>query len=367
MESLIQVAVPFGVAAAVSAVCVPIVSRIAISLGIVDRPNERKVNRREGIPLLGGLAVAAGCGAGLLCAAFLLEGSDLAEFQRLAGFALGGLILLVVGVFDDRFAWGAVTKLAFQVGAAIIAIDYGFKISYVSAAPFTNTYIDLPEYFVWPITILWVVGVTNAINLLDGLDGLATGLGAIMATTLAVLCYQADQGLGVVLGAALVGALLGFLPFNFSPARIFLGDAGALFIGFSLSVLALAGYRKAALLTFVVPVMVLAVPILDTLLSILRRVRSGKSILSPDRNHMHHRLLQKEGSHAGAVLQLYFMTACFSLIAVRFGELSGAVAFAILGAVVVLTVRLLINLGIFSDDADETNSARPGVVGGDEG
>jgi UDP-GlcNAc:undecaprenyl-phosphate GlcNAc-1-phosphate transferase len=183
-----------------------------------------------------------------------------------------------------------------------------------------------------------------------------------MATTLAVLCFQAGQGLGVILGAALVGALLGFLPFNFSPARIFLGDAGSLFIGFALSLLALDGYRKAALLTFLVPMMVLAVPIMDTLLSILRRVRSGKPVFSADRNHMHHRLLQREGSHSGAVLQLYFMTACFSLIAVRFSELSGVVAIAILIAVVVLTLRLLVNLGIFAAESEEVDSTEAGGV-----
>jgi UDP-GlcNAc:undecaprenyl-phosphate GlcNAc-1-phosphate transferase len=162
---------------------------------------------------------------------------------------------------------------------------------------------------------------------------------------------------GVVIGVAMLGALLGYLPFNFPPARIFLGDTGALFIGFSLAVLSIQGYRKAALLTFVVPLLALAVPLLDTFLSVVRRVRMGKGIFSADKLHMHHRLLQKEGTQRRAVLWLYFQTACFSVIALSFAQLEGYSAFVFLVAVVVLTVRLLRNLGLFSIETDELEPA----------
>ena len=150
------------------------------------------------------------------------------------------------------------------------------------------------------------------------------------------------------MGLALFGALLGYLPYNFPPARIFLGDTGSLVIGFGLAVLALQGYRKAALLAFLVPLLALAIPLLDTALSIVRRVRSGRGVFSADRLHIHHRLLHREGSHRGAVLLLYFLTACFCMIAVSFSQIDGWIAFLYLAAVVAVTIRLLRNLDAFS-------------------
>ena len=202
------------------------------------------------------------------------------------------------------------------------------------------------------LSILWIVAVTNAINLMDGLDGLATGLGTIIAITLTWICYEAGQPLGVLLGVVLVGAQLGFLPFNFPPGRIFLGDAGAYFIGYMIAVLALEGYRKTALLTFIVPMMALAVPLLDTLLSVFRRLRDRQRVMSADRSHMHHHMLRMAGgSQRSAVLSLYFLTSCFCIIAVAFQSLSGFYAIALLVAVVGLTLRLLRNLGLlFSPD-----------------
>jgi UDP-GlcNAc:undecaprenyl-phosphate GlcNAc-1-phosphate transferase len=197
------------------------------------------------------------------------------------------------------------------------------------------------------VTTLWIVGVTNALNLIDGLDGLAAGVGAIVGGTLTLICWQIGQPLGVLMGVALVGALLGFLPFNFSPARIFLGDTGALFIGYMLSLLAIEGYAKASLLTFVVPLLALAVPIMDTLLSILRRLRRHTKVFSADRLHMHHRLLESEGSQRSAVLSLYFLTACFCVIALSFTRLEGVAAILFLAMVLALTYRLLRNLGLF--------------------
>jgi UDP-GlcNAc:undecaprenyl-phosphate GlcNAc-1-phosphate transferase len=152
----------------------------------------------------------------------------------------------------------------------------------------------------------------------------------------------------VCIGAALVGALLGFLPFNFSPARIFLGDTGSLFIGYALALLSLEGYRRVTVLTFVVPLLALAVPLLDTGLSIVRRLHLRAPIFTADRLHMHHRLLESQGSPRAAVLQFYFLTGCFCLIALSFTRLAGYTAALFLGAVVVLTLRLLWNLGALS-------------------
>jgi UDP-GlcNAc:undecaprenyl-phosphate GlcNAc-1-phosphate transferase len=202
------------------------------------------------------------------------------------------------------------------------------------------------------MTLLWIVGITNALNLLDGLDGLAAGVGAIIAATLAAIAWQGGQTFAVFAGVALAGALLGFLPYNFAPARIFLGDTGALFVGFTLSLLALECYRRVSLITLIVPMLALAVPILDTGMSILRRLLQRRHIFTPDRQHMHHRLLAAEGSPKAAVIQFYLLTAAFCLIAVSFTRLQGITAAVFLLTVLLLTVRLLHNLGVLGRGDD---------------
>ena len=348
----------FGSAALVTALLTPLAGKLAILLRIVDRPSDRKVNDKEGIPLLGGLAVVVGCALGLAAFVVFAEASQV-EIVRadLAAFMAAGMLLVLVGAWDDRFDLGAWQKIPFQLLASVIAINAGFEIDYFTN-PFTLVIHELPNWVSWPITLGWIMVVTNAMNLIDGLDGLTTGIGAIIAGTLAIICFQADQLTGLLIGAVMLGSLLGFLPFNFPPARIFLGDAGALFIGFGLAVISIQGYRKAALLTFIVPLLALAVPLLDTALSVLRRFRAGKGIFSADKMHMHHLLLAREGTHRRAVLWLYFQTLCFSVIALSFSELKGYSAYLFLGAVIVLTIRLLRNLDVFA--LESTNSAEAG-------
>jgi UDP-GlcNAc:undecaprenyl-phosphate GlcNAc-1-phosphate transferase len=342
------------IAAVLSASVTPVVIRFALRIGAVDRPNERKVSKRASMPLLGGLAVAVGCIAGL---SVVLSLVDTAEMRTgLSGFLAGGAVIVAVGVWDDRFDMRAVVKLGFQVIAAAIAIQAGFRFDLFSN-PLTRETLAVPFWIMWPVSLVWIVGVTNAMNLIDGLDGLSAGVGAIIAGTLTVICWQAGQWTGVVIGLALFGALAGYLPFNFPPARIFLGDTGSMLIGFALSLIALQGYRKSALLAFLVPLIALAIPLLDTLLSILRRLRSGRGVFSPDRLHMHHRLLHREGSHRGAVLMLYFLTACFCMIALSFARIEGWLAYLYLVAVVAVTIRLLRNLDAFSLDVGSSGDA----------
>jgi UDP-GlcNAc:undecaprenyl-phosphate GlcNAc-1-phosphate transferase len=348
--SWIAIVISFGAACAVSALATPIVSRLARALEVIDRPNERKVNRRANIPLLGGLAVAFGCFVGLATGVNLAPGLE--ARGHVEGLLLGGVVLLGVGAFDDKKALSARPKFLVQLVAATIAVAYGFQIDHVTE-PFTQTKIGFPQWLSWCLTVLWIVGVTNAINLIDGLDGLATGVSAIIGLTLTLVCWQVSQPVGVLMGAALVGGLLGFLPYNFSPAKIFLGDTGALFIGYALALLALEGYAQAELLTFVVPILALAVPIMDTLLSILRRLRRRVGVFSPDRQHIHHRLLEAEGSHRSAVLSIYFLTACFCVIALSFTKLQGFAALLFLLAVLGLTWRLVRNLGLVDAAAQE--------------
>ena len=358
MEPL-DIAIPIASAFTVAAAATPYVGRFALAIGAIDRPSDRGVNQRPNMPLCGGLAVAAGFAVSLILALALSEhGSD----SRLRGLLLGGAVVLVTGVCDDRFGLNAWQKLIGQLIAAGIAIAHGFQFPYFTN-PFTEGLVDLPESVTWGITVLWIVGITNALNLLDGLDGLAAGVGAIIAATLAAISFQSDQPFVVIAGVALTAALLGFLPHNFAPARIFLGDTGALFVGFTLSVLALACYRRVSMFTMIVPMLALAVPILDTVMSILRRIVQRKPIFTADRQHMHHRLLAAEGSPRAAVIQFYMLTAAFCLIAVSFTRLQGITAAVFLIGVLGLTVRLLWNLGVIGriDEATPSGGAEKGA------
>ena len=352
--TVVSLLAPFLIAAAVSALATPLVARFARTIEAVDKPDERKVNRRDGIPLLGGAAVALGFYVGL-AVAILLSGEGGIFRNHIEGLLLGGLLLVALGVVDDRWPLDARPKLVIQVLAASFAIAYGFRIDHVTDPIWTQHWL-LPLPVMWAATLLWIVGITNSMNLLDGLDGLATGVGLIITATLTWICFQSDQPVGAAIGLSFMGALVGFLPFNFSPARIFLGDTGALLIGFTLALLALEGYRKLAVLTFVVPLLALAVPLMDTVLSIYRRLRRNQPIMSPDRLHMHHRLLEFQGSHRSAVLSIYFLTACFCIIAVSFTNLEGSAALIFLVLVLVLTLRLLRNLGFFDVEDPDTAS-----------
>jgi UDP-GlcNAc:undecaprenyl-phosphate GlcNAc-1-phosphate transferase len=358
MEPL-DIAIPVASAFSLAVVATPFVGRFARAIGAVDRPSERGVNQRPDMPLCGGLAVAAAFAVGLVTALALVEhGPD----PRLRGLLLGGLIVLATGLYDDRFGMNAWQKLVAQLVAAAVAIAHGFQFPYFTN-PFTEGLVDLPEWVVWGITVLWIVGITNALNLLDGLDGLAAGVSAIIAATLAAISFQSDQPFVLFAGVALAAALLGFLPHNFAPARIFLGDTGALFVGFTLSVLALACYRRVSMITLIVPMLALAVPILDTAMSILRRLVQHKPIFKADRQHMHHRLLAAEGSPRAAVIQFYMLTAAFCLIAVSFTRLQGLTAAIFLVTVLLLTVRLLWNLGVISrvDETAPSSGAEKGA------
>jgi UDP-GlcNAc:undecaprenyl-phosphate GlcNAc-1-phosphate transferase len=360
--SPLAIVIPALVALGVAYAATPVVSRVAQALEVIDRPNERKVNQRQNIPLLGGIAVALGFFVGVAVAvAFFTEGDPYRG--HLEGLFLGALLILTMGAFDDRFTLGPKTKLAVQIVAAAIAVSYGFQIRHVTD-PVTWTAWMMPAWLMAFVSILWIVGVTNAMNLIDGLDGLCTGVAAIIGVTLTIICWQAGETLGVVVGATFVGALLGFLPHNFLPARIFLGDTGALFIGFVLSLIAIEGYRQGSVLTFVVPILALAVPIMDVSLSVLRRLRKHSAVMQADRAHMHHRLLESEGSQRSAVLALYFLTACFCVIALSFTRLQGYAAIGFLLAVLILTFRLLRNLGFFHEPA--VSAAEPPASPGGE-
>jgi UDP-GlcNAc:undecaprenyl-phosphate/decaprenyl-phosphate GlcNAc-1-phosphate transferase len=339
--------IAFAAALVTAALATPLASRLSFALGAIDRPNERKVSARANIPRWGGLAVALGAFVGVAVA--LLIGPADRELQSdLEALLVGSLLVLGIGAMDDRWALAAWPKLVVEIAAAGAAFAVGFRIEHVTD-PITGTIWYFDPWLSWLLTTGWIVVVTNSFNLIDGLDGLCTGVSAIIGTALTLLAWQGGHVPGLMIGVPLVGAMLGFLPFNFPPARIFVGDTGALFIGYCLSLLALESYQRVTVVTFLVPLLALAVPLLDTSLSVLRRLRRRANVMVADREHIHHRLLKDyDGSHRPAVLSLYFLTACFCLIAISFTRLHGYAVIVFTAVVLLLTYRILRNLGLLA-------------------
>lgn len=294
----------FGGAFFVSLFTTPLASRIAFRVGAIDKPNKRKVHDRI-MPRLGGLAVFAGFVA---AASFLLD-----QGPQVAGLLLGGTIIFLLGVADDIRGISPKTKLVGQVVAALVVVSSGIQVQFINN-PF-NGYFYLGVLGI-PFTIFWIVAVTNAVNLIDGLDGLASGVSIIALITFAVISYQMDQLTVALLSISLAGALFGFLRYNFFPAKIFLGDSGSMFIGFMVAVLATFGLLKGVtLVAFIIPILVLGVPIFDTCFAIFRRYCEHQPIFQADKKHIHHRLLGCGLSHKQTVLVIYGISVFFSVSA----------------------------------------------------
>ena len=314
----------------------PLVKRLAFRLGAVDAPNYRKVHARI-MPRLGGLAIFGAFMIGIL----LLKLVTNFESDYLYAILIAATIIVATGIVDDMREISAKAKLLGQVIAACIVV-------FVGGIQIDN--INLPFggelEFGWlgiPFTIIWIVGITNAINLIDGLDGLAAGVSTIALMTLAVMAMIMGNGIVIAMAAILAAATIGFLFFNFHPAKIFMGDTGALFLGFMISVLALLGFKNVAVISFVIPVIMLGVPISDTFFAIVRRLRSGKKWSDPDKSHLHHRLLDLGFSHRQTVMIIYAMAAMFGLAAVIFSmaKVWGAI---LLIAVILVAIELFVEI-----------------------
>ena len=302
-------ALSFVLAGGAALLLTPLVRRLALAARTVDEPSARRVHDRPtpswgGLAIIGGFVVAV-VGIGLTKHSALPDGLSRSQ---LVGLLLGGLFVAAIGVVDDRFHVRAKTKLAGQIIGAALLVPFGVTIQFVSN-PFGGGMIALYPWAGAIFTVCWVVATTNAINLVDGLDGLAAGISVMAGFTLGVIAALRGQpGLAVV-AFALSGAAAGFLPYNFHPARIFMGDTGAYFLGFALGAITLLGaFKVAASIAIFVPVLVLAFPLLDTVSTALRRYRRGQPVFGADREHLHHRLLAVGLSHRGAVLFTYFVT-----------------------------------------------------------
>jgi UDP-GlcNAc:undecaprenyl-phosphate/decaprenyl-phosphate GlcNAc-1-phosphate transferase len=318
----------FLIAVLVTLLATPLVVRLALRLGIVDDDGQDRRMHAIPKPRVGGIAVFFGFAFALFTVLGLSQVSPFAllppadqfdAIHKLVGLLFGGLLILGVGIWDDVMQMRPRNKLAAQVIVALISMLYGFVIPGITVPfdhnPGTN-WIDFPIWVGVPLTLVWYVGMMNAINFLDGLDGLLTGVAAISSLFLFVIAVLHANPVVALVVAALTGAALGFLPYNFNPAQIILGDAGSLFIGYVFATVSIIGASKTAIaISVVVPLLVLALPVLDTAAAIVRRARSGKRISEADREHFHHQLIFRFGLNVRqAVLLLY--AVCFVLGAV---------------------------------------------------
>jgi UDP-GlcNAc:undecaprenyl-phosphate/decaprenyl-phosphate GlcNAc-1-phosphate transferase len=285
----------------------PLVMKLAIKIGAIDKPNKRKVHNRI-MPRLGGLAIFLGVIIGYFVAGLYKE--------RIISISLGALIIIIIGILDDKYELSAKVKLTGQILAACIVVSSGLTIDFISI-PFLARF-DL-GIFAIPVTIFWIVAITNAINLIDGLDGLAAGISAISIATIAIMAGFYGKFLILTLALIVLASTIGFLFYNFHPAKIFMGDTGALFLGYSISILSLLGlYKSVTLFSFVVPIIILGVPIFDTTYAIIRRIVNKQPISAPDKSHLHHRILALGFSHKTTVLIIYGMGVLFSICAIIF-------------------------------------------------
>jgi UDP-GlcNAc:undecaprenyl-phosphate GlcNAc-1-phosphate transferase len=295
---------PLLMAFGVTLVLTPGVSRLATKMGVLDRPDQRKVHKTP-VPLMGGLAIFTGFWLTILCTQPLS--------REIIAFGIGSLLILFSGLWDDSKNIRPVVKLAFQLAAALVVILYGgLKVSFVTSLLGANP-VDL-GWFSLPLTVCWIVGITNAVNLVDGLDGLAAGVSGIAALSIGVIAcmegFPAPGALALILGMS----SLAFLRYNFHPAKIFMGDTGALFLGYALAVLSIMGLTKMATTASIfLPILVLGVPIFDTLLAIVRRLLNRTPIFRADKDHLHHRLLAMGLTHKQAVLVVYGVCIFLSL------------------------------------------------------
>lgn len=299
----------FLIALMITILLTPMVRSFAPEIGAMDKPAARKVHTTN-TPRTGGVAIYLGVMMALLFGLFLGAVLGIKINPRpILGLLLGGSVIFLVGLADDIWHLRAVTKLFWQIVGAGVAICFGVEISFLTN-PF-NGLFPLGLIAI-PITLFWLVGMTNAMNLIDGLDGLAAGVTSISAVTLFVVALRTHQLGAALVMMALAGAALGFLRYNFNPASIFLGDAGSYFLGFVLAAASIIGVFKTTLVVaLIIPILILGVPIFDTVFAILRRLKEKKGLFTADDQHIHHLLLRAGLTQREAVMSIYI--ACFLL------------------------------------------------------
>ncbi|SFC11296.1 UDP-GlcNAc:undecaprenyl-phosphate GlcNAc-1-phosphate transferase [Alkalibacterium subtropicum] len=334
MYDMYQVLVNVLLTILISVTLTPLVRRLSFKVGAVDVPNKRRVNTKV-MPSMGGLAIYLT----FFFSVFVLQP---VQFSISVPIFIASTIVLLTGVVDDIKEISPKAKMLGLIIAAVLVVLMNDLTVVQVSVPFRDD-IFLSTWIGFPLTIFWILAITNSINLIDGLDGLASGVSVIALTTMGIIgvfFLDATSFVTSIMIFTLVGAIAGFLPYNFFPARIYLGDTGALFLGFMISVLSLYGLKNVTLITLIIPIVILGIPITDTVYAMLRRKLNKLPMSSADRHHMHHRLMSLGLTHKQTVLVIYLIAGIFSMIALLYplSSLYGSI---------LITIALLLGLEIF--------------------
>ena len=345
----LKMLVALTAAAAISFLTTPLVKSLAYRVGAIDVPKDNRRMHKKPVPRLGGLAIFLG----FIVSMLLFVKID----HQMQGILLGASIIVVLGVVDDMSPLRAYFKFCVQIFAALVAVFHGVVIQTLSNP---NVFAESPYWDLgWlavPITVLWIVGITNAVNLIDGLDGLACGVSTISAISMLVIALLVSEGDVALVMASLVGACLGFLPFNKNPAKMFMGDTGSTFLGYILATISIQGlFKYYAIVSFAVPFLILGLPMFDTLFAIIRRLAHGQNPMAPDRGHIHHRLIDMGLNQKQAVAALYVISSILGLSAVVLTS-SGAIK-AMLFLMALAVAAFLASRVIFRRDIDKALQA----------
>ena len=306
----IKVMLAILIAFVVSFALTPVVKILAQKVGAMDVPGEARRVHDHPIPRMGGLAIFLGFIVSMLLFVDIT--------QEVRGILLGSIIIVITGVIDDIISLRAWTKFLIQILSAVIAVLHGVVINVVSNPNvFSSQEAIVLGWLAIPLTVLWIVGITNSVNLIDGLDGLAVGVSTISCVTILVVALLVSEPNVALIVAALAGACIGFMPYNMNPAKMFMGDTGATFLGYILATMSIQGlFKFYAVISFAVPFLILGLPIFDTAFAMIRRMAHGQSPMHPDRGHIHHRLIDMGLSQKQAVASLYVISAILGLSAV---------------------------------------------------
>lgn len=331
--------IAFFSALIISFILTPPARKLAFKVGALDIPKDPRKIHKKPMPYFGGLAIYVS----IISCMFVYMPHDKANISIM----IGATVIALTGIVDDMYGMNAKIKLLMQIIAALIAIYGGVRIHFITN-PLSETGMSLLSNLTIPITLFWIVGITNTINLIDGLDGLASGVASIAATTLLFTAALKGYDFIVMQCAIIAGASLGFLPFNFNPAKIFMGDTGALLLGYMLAVSSILGMVKSvAAVALVVPVFALGLPIFDTTFAIIRRYINKKPIMEADKDHLHHKLMKIGLNQRQTVLIMYFISMLLGLAAIIVSDTDPFVGFAVVVVVVFSIFYLAGKIGLF--------------------
>lgn len=310
MWDISELMIAFVIACATTIIVTPFIMKLAITLKAIDKPNSERKMHREMKPSMGGLAIFIGVAAGFM---YLQP-----VHPQMNAIIIGACIMIITGLLDDIFELRAIYKIVGQTSAAAVVVSSGLVIDKLTMPFFGTVYL---EGFGIILTLFWIVAASNAINLIDGLDGLAAGVSAIALSSILVMGLIDYRIAVVYLSIVLIGSCVGFLFYNFHPSKIFMGDTGALFLGYAIAIVSMLGlFKNVAFFSFIVPVIVLAIPILDTVHAIIRRKINKQSIATADNKHIHYQLIKMGYSHRAAVFIIYGFSIFFGLMGVVFNS-----------------------------------------------